>query len=91
MKQKIRPLADRLVVEPLKKEDVTEGGIIVPDAYKEKQRKGKVFSVGPGTSRVTMTVKEGDTIVYGQYAGTDLRIDGTDYVIMKMENVLAIL
>ena len=91
MKQKIRPLADRILVQPFVMDETTEGGIIVPEAYRDKQRKGKVVAVGPGTSRVKMTVKEGDTILYGQYAPTELRVDTTDYVIMRMENVLAIL
>ena len=86
----IRPLADRVLVEPKEAETRTASGIFIPDTAKEKPLMGKVVAVGPGTADVKMEVKEGDTVLYGKYAGTEINIDGTDYLIMKQSDILAI-
>ena len=87
MKKEIKPLADRVVVRPEKAKEKTEGGVLIPESAKKKQMKGTVVSVGPGTSKTKMTVKKGDLILYGQYAGTEHE----EYVIMRQEDILAIL
>ena len=86
----IKPLADRVLILPQAAEEKTIGGIIIPDTAKEKPLAGKVVAVGPGTSEVTMEVKEGDTVLYGKYAGTELHIDGQDYLIMKQSDIMAV-
>jgi chaperonin GroES len=86
----IKPLSDRVLVLPNAAEEKTAGGLFIPDTAKEKPLAGKVVAVGPGTSEVTMEVKEGDTVLYGKYAGTELHIDGTDYLIMKQSDIMAI-
>ena len=89
----IKPLADRVVVRPLTEEElgnVSASGIIIPDTAKEKPQKGKVVAVGPGTKDVDMTVSVGDSVLYGKYAGTDLKLDGVDYLIMRESDILAI-
>lgn len=87
----IKPLSDRVLIEPAKAEEVTAGGIIIPDSAKEKPLKGTVKAVGNGTKDEEMVVKEGDTVLYGKYAGTEIEIDGTKYLIMRQSDVLAIL
>lgn len=87
----VKPLSDRVLILPNPAEEKTAGGLIIPDTAKEKPLAGKVVAVGPGTSEVTMEVKEGDTVLYGKYAGTELHIDGTDYLIMKQSDIMAIL
>jgi chaperonin GroES len=89
-KVKIKPLADRVLVEPMAAETKTASGIIIPDTAKEKPQKGKVVAVGPGTKDENMTVKEGDTVLYGKYSGTELKLDGTDYLMMRESDILAI-
>ena len=86
----IKPLADRVLVEPMAAETTTASGIIIPDTAKEKPQKGKVVAVGPGTKDVEMTVKVGDAVLYGKYSGTDLKLEGTDYLIMRESDILAI-
>lgn len=87
----IKPLADRVVVEPSAAEQVTASGIYIPDTAKEKPQKGKVVAVGAGTKDVTMEVKVGDTVLYGKYAGTEVAIDGVDYIIMRQSDILGII
>ena len=89
-KLKIKPLADRVVVSPLEAETKTASGIIIPDTAKEKPQKGTVAAVGSGTNDEPITVKVGDTVLYGKYSGTELKLDGTDYLIMRESDILAI-
>ena len=89
-KLNIKPLADRVVVEPAAAEEKTAGGIIIPDTAKEKPQKGKIVAVGAGKKDEPMTVKVGDTVLYGKYAGTEISIEGTDYLIMRESDILAI-
>ena len=86
----IKPLADRVLVEPAAAETTTSSGIIIPDTAKEKPQKGTVVAVGPGTKENPVTVKVGDQVLYGKYAGTELQHDGNDYLIMKENDLLAI-
>lgn len=90
MALKIKPLADRVLIEPMAAETKTASGIIIPDNAKEKPQKGKVIAVGNGTKDEKMTVSEGDTVLYGKYAGTELKLDGQDYLIMRESDILAI-
>jgi chaperonin GroES len=87
---KIKPLADRVVVEPKEAEEKTASGIIIPDSAKEKPQKGSIVATGPGTKDEKMEVQVGDTVLYGKYAGTEITIDGKDYLIMKQSDILAI-
>lgn len=96
MALKVKPLADRVVVEPLDEEVQERGGIIIPDTAKEKPQQGKVKAVGPGAvaddgSRKPMEVKDGDKILYGKWTGSEVRIDDTDYLIMRESDILAII
>jgi chaperonin GroES len=86
----IKPLADRVVIEPKAAEEKTASGIFIPDTAKEKPQRGKIVAVGNGTKDVTMEVKVGDEVLYGKYAGTELNIDGVDFLIMKQSDILAI-
>lgn len=86
----IKPLADRVLIEPLAAETTTASGIIIPDTAKEKPQKGNVVAVGPGTKDEPLTVKVGDTVLYGKYAGTELKFEGKDYLIMRESDILAI-
>lgn len=88
---KIKPLADRVLIEPNPAEQKTAGGLFIPDTAQEKPLAGKVIAVGPGTSEVKMEVKVGDHVLYGKYAGTEINLDGTDYLIMKQNDILAII
>lgn len=92
---KIRPLNDRLLVRRLEEEEKTAGGIIIPDSAKEKPAQGKVVAVGPGKvndagERVALQVKEGDVILFSKYGGTDVKLDGEDYLIMREDDVLGV-
>lgn len=89
-KLNIKPLADRVVIEPAPAEQKTASGIIIPDTAKEKPQKGTVVAVGPGTKDNPVTVKTGDTVIYGKYAGTEFSIEGKDYMIMRESDVIAI-
>lgn len=86
----IKPLADRVLVEPAAAEEKTASGLIIPDTAKEKPQKGTVVAVGPGTKENPITVKVGQTVVYGKYSGTELPHQGVDYLIMKESDILAI-
>jgi len=86
----IKPLADRVLILPAPAEEKTIGGIIIPDTAKEKPLKGDVIAVGNGTKDEEMVVKEGDKVLYGKYAGTEIEIDGEKYLIMRQSDILAI-
>ena len=88
---KVKPLADRVLVEPAAAEQKTAGGIIIPDTAKEKPQKGLVIAVGNGKKDEPMTVKVGDQVLYGKYAGTEINVDGKDYLIMRESDIFAIL
>jgi chaperonin GroES len=88
---KIKPLADRVLIEPMAAEEKTATGIIIPDTAKEKPQKGTVVAVGPGTKDEKMEVKIGDVVLYGKYSGTELTIKSKDYLIMRQSDVLAII
>ena len=90
-KLNIKPLADRVIVEPAAAETKTSSGIIIPDTAKEKPQKGKIVAVGPGTKDNPVTVKVGDVVLYGKYSGTELNHEGKDYLIMKENDILAII
>ncbi|MBT3355056.1 MAG: co-chaperone GroES [Candidatus Scalindua sp.] len=90
----IRPLDDRVVIQPLEAEEKTQGGIVLPDSAKEKPTKGKVVSVGEGKlldsgKRAALLVKKGDKVLYGKYAGTEITVGGKDYLILKENDILA--
>ena len=87
----IKPLADRVLVEPAPAEEKTAGGIIIPDTAKEKPQKGKIVAVGNGKPDEPMTVKVGDTVLYGKYSGTELSFEGQDYLMMRESDILAII
>jgi chaperonin GroES len=89
-KVNIKPLADRVLVEAAAAETKTAGGIIIPDSAKEKPQKGTVIAVGAGKKDEPLTVKVGDTVLYGKYAGTELQVDGKEYLIMKESDIYAI-
>ncbi|ROT03745.1 MULTISPECIES: co-chaperone GroES [Bacteroidales] len=87
----IRPLADRVLIEPTAAEEVTLGGIIIPDSAKEKPLRGNVLAVGNGTKDEEMVLKVGDQVLYGKYAGTEIEYDGSKYIIMRQSDVLAVI
>ena len=92
----VKPLEDRIVLKPMDAEEKTAGGIIIPDNAKEKPQKGEVVAIGAGKvadngQKIEMTLKAGDKVLYGKYSGTEVSIDGTDYLIMRESDVLAIL
>ena len=92
----LKPLGNRLVVEPIEEEEITAGGIVLPETAKEKPQKGKVLSAGPGDrnekgDRVAMDVKKGDTVLYAKYAGTEIKMDGKKLLILRESDVLGIL
>ncbi|HHT9108383.1 MAG TPA: co-chaperone GroES [Candidatus Wunengus sp. YC63] len=90
----IRPLDDRVVIEPMEAEEKTQGGIVLPDTAKEKPMKGKIIAVGDGKmlesgKRAELLVKKGDKVLYGKYAGTEITIDGKEYLVMRESDILA--
>ena len=87
----IKPLADRVLVKPAPAEEKTIGGIIIPDTAKEKPLKGEVIATGNGTKDEEMVVKQGDTVLYGKYSGTEIELEGTKYLIMRQSDILAVL
>jgi len=92
---KLKPLGSRVVVEPIEVEEVTAGGIVLPETAKEKPQKGKVLSVGPGDrdedgDRIKMDVSEGDTVLFAKYAGTEIKVDGKKLLILRESDLLAI-
>jgi len=91
---KLQPLADRLVVKPIEREEVTKGGIVLPDTAKEKPQEGEVLAVGPGRlsedgKRVAMDVKVGDRVIYAKYGGTEIKIEDEELVILRESDILA--
>jgi chaperonin GroES len=94
MAVKLQPLGDRLVVKPIEGEEVTKGGIILPDTAKEKPQEGKVLAVGPGRlsedgKRIAMEVKVGDVVLYVKYGGTEVKIDGEELIVLRESDILA--
>jgi len=94
MAAKLQPLGDRVVVRPTPKEEVTKGGIVLPDTVKEKPQEGKVIAVGPGRltdegKRIVMDVKVGDTVLYAKYAGTEIKEDDEELIILRESDILA--
>ena len=93
---KVKPLNDRVLVKRMEEVQVTKGGILIPDTAKEKPIEGKVIAVGPGKmseqgQRMTLQVKEGDRVLFGKYAGTEIKVEGEEYLMMREEDILAIL
>ena len=94
MALKIQPLADRLVVKPIEREEVTKGGIVLPDTVKEKPQEGKVLAAGPGRlsedgKRIAMDVKVGNIVIYAKYGGTEIKVDDEDLIILRESDILA--
>ena len=94
MAVKLQPLADRIVVKPIEREEVTKGGIVLPDTVKEKPQEGKVIAVGPGRlsedgKRIAMDVKVGDRIIYSKYGGTEITIDDEELIVLRESDILA--
>ena len=92
----LKPLHDRIIVKPSEPEEVTKGGIIIPDTAKEKPQEGKVIAVGPGKvndegKKIALDVKAGDKILFGKYSGTEIKIDGVEHLIMREDDILAII
>ncbi len=87
----MKPINDRVVVKPFPAEEKTTGGIIIPDTVKEKPQKGEIVAVGPGKDGNSMTVKVGDVVLYGKYGGQELSYEGTDYLIMREDDILVVL
>lgn len=90
-KVNIKPLADRVLVEPAAAEEKTASGIIIPDSAKEKPQRGQIVAVGNGKKDEPITVKVGDTVLYGKYAGTEITVEGKDYLIMRESDIFAII
>lgn len=91
MSVNVKPLADRVLIEAAPAEEKTAFGIIIPDTAKEKPQKGTVVAVGPGKKDEPLTVKTGDTVLYGKYSGTELSVDGKEYLIMRESDIYAII
>ena len=87
----VKPLADRVLVKPAEAEEKTASGIIIPDSAKEKPLKGEIITAGKGTKDEEMVLKPGDHVLYGKYAGTEIELEGTKYLIMRQSDVLAII
>lgn len=92
----VKPLEDRILLKPMEAEAKTSGGIIIPDAAKEKPQKGEVVATGPGKTtdkgqKIELSLKKGDTVLYGKYSGTEITIDGEDYLIIRESDVLAVI
>lgn len=96
MAVKIKPLGDRVLVHPFEDQETKKGGIIIPDTAKEKPQEGKVIAVGPGKTTedgkvLPLTVKKGDKVVFGKYAGTEIKLDGEEYMLMREDDILGII
>jgi chaperonin GroES len=96
MAQSLKPLGDRLIVEPIEQEEMTAGGIVLPDTAKEKPQKGKVIAAGPGArndagERVAMDVAVGDVVLFAKYAGTEIKLDGKKVLVLRESDILAII
>jgi len=87
----VKPLGDRVLIEPQEAEVKTASGIIIPDSAQEKPQKGKVLAVGPGTKDVDMEVKVGNIVLYGKYSGTEIKVDDKTYLIMRQSDILAVI
>ena len=91
---KLKPLADRVVIQSLESEEVTKGGIVLPGTAKEKPQMAEVLAVGPGgvvdSKEVTMHVKVGDKVIYSKYAGTEVKLDGSEYIVVRQSDILAV-
>lgn len=90
----VKPLADRVLIKPLHREEITKGGIVLPDTVKEKPQDGDVVAVGPGRvddkgTRIPLEVKKGDRVIYAKYAGTEIKIDSDEYIILRESDILA--
>jgi len=95
MTQTLKPLGDRLVVEPIEQEEMTAGGIVLPDTAKEKPQKGKILAAGPGArndagERIALDVAVGDTVLFAKYAGTEIKLDGKKVLVLRESDILAI-
>ena len=95
MALKLRPLGDRIIVEPIEREETFAGGLVLPETAKEKPQQGKVIATGPGPrdedgERIEMDINEGDTVLYAKYAGTEIKLDGNKVLVLKESDVLAI-
>ena len=95
MSMSLKPLGNRVVIEPIEQEEMTAGGIVLPETAKEKPQKGKILSVGPGDrddegKRIPMDVKEGDTVLFAKYSGTEIKMDGKKVLILRENDILAI-
>ena len=95
MAEKLQPMADRLVVKPVPKEEMTKGGILIPDTVKEKPQEGEVVAVGPGRmtdegKRIAMDIKVGDRVLYAKYGGSEIKVDGVEMMILRESDILAI-
>jgi chaperonin GroES len=93
---KVKPLNDRVLVKRIEELQVTKGGIVIPDTAKEKPIEGKIIAVGPGKmsdagNRMTLQVKEGDRVLFGKYAGTEIKVEGEEYLMMREEDILAVI
>lgn len=88
---KLAPLHDRVIIQRLPEEEKTAGGIIIPDSAKERPMRGTVVAAGPGTDKVKMQVKKGDVVLFAKYAGTEFKMDGEECVIMRQEEILAVI
>jgi len=96
MAVKIKPLGDRVLVNPIEEKETNKGGIIIPDTAKEKPQEGKVIAVGPGKTTedgkvLPLTVKKGDKVIFGKYAGTEIKLDGEEYMLMREDDILGII
>ncbi len=87
----VKPLGDRVLIEPLEAEVKTSGGIYIPDSAQEKPQRGKVVAVGTGTKDIEMEVKVGDMVLYGKFSGTEIQVDEEDYLIMRQSDILAVI
>ena len=87
----MKPISDRVIVKPAPAEEKTKGGIIIPDTAKEKPQRGEVIAVGPGKDRNLMTVQVGDIVLYGKYSGQEISHEGSDYLIMREDDILVII
>ena len=87
----MKPIADRVIIKPAPADEKTKGGLIIPDTAKEKPQRGEVIAAGPGKKDHTMTVQVGDTVLYGKYSGQEISYEGSDYLIMREEDILCII
>ncbi|MBI5636355.1 MAG: co-chaperone GroES [Nitrospinae bacterium] len=93
---KIKPLADRVIVRPMEEKETKKGAIIIPDSAKERPQEGEVIAVGPGRTddkgnKITMNVKKGDKVIYGKYAGTEIKLNGEEFLLMREDDILGII